>query len=101
MLDSMDFATLDVQHLLTNPAFLILIGWLLKDLLHSLRKDNSKIENSLQENSKRMEQLTLAILELKVKLEHVSAITTQVPEMKTDLRVIKSKLTGLVHEPQP
>ena len=81
-----------LEILQSGPMGVVLVAslWLLREIVGKARKKQDKLENAIVDN-------THALIELKVKIEHLSAAVDVLPKLKKDIDEAHLKLRSLNH----
>lgn len=80
-----------------NPAFILLLIWVLKEILDFSRKKVSQYDNALKDNSQKLSELTIAIVTLQVKLDQLEKFTRVIPKLSDDIIAAHEKIRDLNH----
>lgn len=92
----------DVKALFNNPALWIVVLWLAREgyalAKAFIKQKDSEFTVAIQENTKEMKTLAIAMVKLETKFEGLEKLYLTIPEMQKDLSALHGKLRALEDE---
>lgn len=78
--------------LLSNPTFLLLFFWFLKEMYSLSKSKVGGFETAMKENSIKLSELTISLVRLETRLESFEKIMETVPKLRSDVDAAHSKI---------
>lgn len=89
---------IDLIALVKNPAFVVIAAWLAREMWQSHTKSKNGQDEAIKENTKKMQELTISIIKLETKLEHIYESLSSIPKMKEDINALHGRYRSLQKE---